>query len=479
MKVLLVNPPRYLDRIPVVREDRCEVTDRYAIIPPYSLLCIASIIREEGHEVDLMDANGTDTNYKHLEDHLDFKEYDALVFRFTPTTFDWDMRMARIAKSHNERIRTVGICLTLHTLGDQVLRRAPEIDYYLPLDWEVAIPQLSEYLDNEEEGAIQGVYYRHKNSVSYDPMNVTLEEYDTLPLPAYDLLPGMDYYRPNAPTTGNFMVLYTSKGCPFSCSYCTVANTKFKMKSVERIIEELKVLYDDYDVRLVSFFDETFTLKKSRVMGLCEQIRKRMPELRWYCNTRVNLVDDEMLHMMREGGCRGMSFGVESGSQRILDGVKKGIKVEEAIRAIRMAKQAGLKVYTSFIFGLPGEDQDSARETIDFVKSTLPHGAQFNIAVPYPGTPFFEHVRREGLLSKSVNWEDLFQHRSVAKTESLTGAELENIRKVAYATLYFNPNWIIQNLRWIIDYPEDALLGAQYYLKSLKSLLFFCMEHSH
>lgn len=479
MRILLVNPPRYLDRIPVIREDRCEITDRYAIIPPYSLLCIASILREEGHEVDLVDANGTSISYEELEETIGFENYDALIFRFTPTTFSWDMRIAQKAKFHSNRIITIGICLTLHTLGEQVLKMASSMDYYLPLNWEEAVPQLMEFIGNGEGSEIQGVYYRRDGDIEYKPMHDSKRDFDVLPLPAYDLLPSLEYYRPNAPTTGNFMILYTSKGCPFSCSYCTVANTAFKMKSTGKIVEELSVLYEDYNVRLVSFFDETFTLKKSRVIELCDQIKKKMPGLRWYCNTRVNLVDEEMLQAMREGGCRGISFGVESGSQRILDGVRKGITVDEAAKAIAMAKKSGLKVYTSFIFGLPGENHDSVKETMDFVKTTLPHGAQFNIAVPYPGTNLYEYAKKKNLISEDVKWDELLQHKAVMRTEVLSAEELENIRKAAYKGLYLNKKWIIQNLGWVLRHPEDIPLGIKYYFKSLKNLILYNMEHAH
>ena len=149
-----------------------------------------------------------------------------------------------------------------------------------------------------------------------------------------------------------------------------------------------------------------------------------MPELRWYCNTRVNLVDEETLKAMKSGGCRGLSLGIESGSQKILDNVKKGITTAEAARAIKMAKDAGLLVYASFIFGLPGEDQSTAKETLTFVKNALPHGAQFNVAVPYPGTEFYNYAKEKDLLSREVTWEKLMQHKATVRSESLFKSQM-------------------------------------------------------
>jgi radical SAM superfamily enzyme YgiQ (UPF0313 family) len=373
---------------------------------------MASILRERKYEVSILDANAMNFSYSELERSLRVISFDVLVFRFTPTTFDWDKRVADIVKAKDQKITTIGICLTLNLLGKEVLERSPNLDYYLPLDWEEVLPNLLDYVVGTRPDVSSGVYYRSGSGVSYEAVVETTTDFDKLPLPAYDLLPDFKLYRPNAPTSGNYMVLYSSKGCPYSCTYCTVARTPFKMKSQERLLEELNTLYDQYDVRLVSFFDETFTLKKTRILSLCDSIKETMPELRWYCNTRVNLVDEETLKAMKSGGCRGLSLGIESGSQKILDNVKKGITTAEAARAIKMAKHAGLLVYASFIFGLPGEDQSTAKETLTFVKNALPHGAQFNVAVPYPGTEFYNYAKEKDLLSREVTWEKLMQHNA-------------------------------------------------------------------
>ena len=208
------------------------------------------------------------------------------------------------------------------------------------------------------------------------------------------------------------MIIYTSKGCPFQCTYCTVAKTPFYLKSSKSVIEELTELYNRYDVRLISFFDETFTINRQRTIEICKSIKSSFPALHWYCNTRVNLVDPELLLIMYDSGCRGISFGVESGSQRILNNIKKGITIEEAKKAIKWAKNCNLKVYTSFIFGLPGETPDTVRDTMNFIRETLPHGAQFNVAVPYPGTELYQIVKDSGLIKSNKDWTIYYQHES-------------------------------------------------------------------
>ncbi|MEM2944601.1 MAG: radical SAM protein [Methanomassiliicoccales archaeon] len=479
MNILILNPPRLEHRISVIREDRCEITDRYAIIPPYSLITIASILRNNGHHIHFIDANGVGLSYDQIDELVNFSHFDILIFRFTPTTFDWDMRIAELSKRRNPNIMTIGICLTLHKLGKEVMKKAPFLDYYLPIDWDELISDVVCGISESHLSGLVGVYYRERGDIVFYPHRVSGKVILDWPMPAYDLLPDLRHYRPNAPINGNYMIMYSSKGCPFQCAFCTVARTRHKMRSVENIIRELEHLYINYNVRTVSFFDETFTISKPRLMEICNEIAQKMPNLRWYCNTRVNLVDEDILRIMREGGCRGISFGIESGSQRILDAVNKGTRVDDAVRAINMAKRAGLKVFASFIFGLPGENYESINETMIFIRSTLPHGAQFNVAVPYPGTDLYEYARKTNMLDDDVSWTQLYQHKAILRTSQLSQNELERLRKNAYIRFYLNPKWLLQNVIWVINHVEDLSLGMRYYVKCMLNIMLHGMEHAH
>lgn len=133
MKALLINPPRYLNKIPVIREDRCEITERYAIIPPYSLLWIGGILKNEGFEVELIDANRFKIGYTRLKEILKERDFDVVLFRFTPTTFEWDMKVASIVKKLRRNSLTIGLCLTLKDFPKEVLGRAKDLDIFISL----------------------------------------------------------------------------------------------------------------------------------------------------------------------------------------------------------------------------------------------------------------------------------------------------------------------------------------------------------
>lgn len=477
MRVLLVNPPRF-EGIPVIREERCEITERASILEPYSLLQIGALLRQQGHEVGLVDLNGKDLGLDALGPAMSDNRPELVIFRFTPTTYDHDMRTASAVKSRSKDIRTAGICWTLRTLPGEVLAQAPDLDIYIRQEYEVVAPSLTAALaEGRPLATVEGISYREGDRLVHNPEARPLEDYDSLPLPAFDLLGSLDPYYVTAPAGRPYTIIYTSKGCPFKCTFCTVAGTKWRPKSAERTIEELRYLKKSFGLRTASFFDETFTLDKKRVVRICQALVEEDLDIHWYCNTRAHLVDAELLRTMYRAGCRGISYGIESGSQRILDQADKCVTVEQASNAIRWAKEARIKTFASFILGLPGEDWGTVHETIGFVNRTLPNSAEFNVAVPYPGTKLYESVYGGGALP--VDFRKLYQDDAVVGTKDLTPADLNRARDMAYRSLYFNPRWWLRNLAHVIKEPDDLQLATLYASKVLRNYLFFRMKHAH
>jgi len=428
----------------------------------------------------MIDANGCDIDLDQTKAMIQHIPYDVLVFRFTPTTFDNDMMIAAISKSINPKRHTVGICWTLRTLPRQVLQEAPDLDYYVMHEYESVTPALVQSLSSASSlSTIDGVAYRENGEIKVNRDAHPTTDWDTIPLPRFDLIPSLKPYQINTPHGKPFVIMYTSKGCPYSCTFCTVRRTSYKKRSAESILNELRYLKKSFGVRTVSFFDETFTIDRKRTMALCEAIKQENLHIRWYCNTRVELVDRILLSKMREAGCSGIAYGIESGSQRILDDVEKGNTVEEAENAIRWTKQAGIKAYCSFIVGLPGESWETVEETLRFIVRTRPTGAQFNVAVPYPGTPMYDLAVKKGWVGPSLDWRQLRQDTASMQTDSLTLSDLEEARRMAYRALYFNPRWILNNIFWVLRHPEDFYLGVRYFMKAMNNYVVHGMRHAH
>jgi anaerobic magnesium-protoporphyrin IX monomethyl ester cyclase len=478
MNILLINPPR-VNGLPVIREDRCEIIERDTVLPPYSLLQLASILRNRGHNVNLIDANGDNLSYKELCDKANLTEaIDIIIFRFTPTTYQEDISSIGML---SKKAVVISLCWSLIPFSEKILSDIDIIDIYIIGDYITTVPNLVDCISSGNDlKNITGIVYRENDDIIKNEIK-DLEnfDYNDLPLPAYDLLSTLSNYYLNIRSESPYTIIYSSKGCPFKCIYCTMAGTRWMPRSADNILNEILFLIDSYGLKSFSFFDETFTYDRSRVVDICNGIINNNIKLSWYCNTRSNKVDLDLLELMSRAGCKGISLGIESGNQSILNNARKGTTVEQNRQAILNAKKAGIKTFSSFIFGLPGESWQTVNETISFVKDVLPNGAQFNVIVPYPNTELFDLAIKNKWITDIPKWNDLHQHISLMRTEFMSTSELEMARKMAYRELYLNPRWIIQNVLWVLRRPNEFPVAFRYYSRSLKNLFLHEMENSH
>jgi len=480
MKIVFVNPPRY-EGLPVIREDRCEIVNRYLVNPPYSLIQIAAVLREKGEEIQVIDANCENLSYSDAQERIEESKPDIVAFRFTPTTIEADMETAKITKSFYPNALTIGICWTLKRFAEKIIRDNKDLDIYLLGEYGTYETTFLSLMEAINQGSpldtVKGIAFRRMGDAVSTGPRTTYYPYDKLPIPAYDLLPSLSkyYISPKHSRHSPFTIMYTSMGCPYSCIFCVVRQSKWRKRSVGSIMKEITYLKNEHGLKCVFFMDELFTMDRQRTVDLCKAFIKYKIDLRWYTSTRVDLVDKELLELMRRAGCRNISFGIESGSQRILDYAKKGITVEQAMQAVKTVKEAGIGVHLAFIVGLPGENWETFKETVDFVKKALPSMAQFNVAVPYPGTPLYDLARSKGWIDEDLDYTQLQHQVSIMRTEEMTTEEIEKARKKAYRSLYFNPRWILSQLSNF----EDLSLTTRYYLKCLKMYLLHGMKHAH
>jgi radical SAM superfamily enzyme YgiQ (UPF0313 family) len=470
MKVLLVNPPRF-NKKSVIREDRCEIIEKNSVLPPYSLLQIASLLRKNGHEVCLIDANGENIDYSTLEKRISEKEYEALIFRFISATFDWDMKVAAISKKYSGA-HTIGICCTLVSFSETVLNEVKDLDIYLRHQYEVVAPEIIEKLSGRDDlSVVAGITYRQEGKIKINRDADPIKNYDDVPLPAYDLLKSFDLYYADTKHGQPFTIMYTSKGCSYNCIYCTMANSKWKPRSAESVMGELRYLKKNYNINTVMFFDETFTMDKKRVEKITQAMIDEKLNIKWYCNSRVDILDMDILERMKQAGCRAVCMGIESGSQKIIGGANKRISVDKSAQAIQMVKDVGIKAYCSFIMGLPGENATTVKETIEFIKKTLPTGGEVNVASPYPGTKLYDIALEKGWITKQIDFRSMNQSKSMMRTDELTTQEIDKARDKAYQALILNPKWWIQNIGYVIRNPNDFDLAYKYCINVFKLTL--------
>lgn len=305
---------------------------------------------------------------------------------------------------------------------------------------------------------IAGLSYNSGEGPRHNPNRAPIADLDALPFPAYhhydmsrytNLQPTIDAQR-----TPSYPIL-TSRGCPYNCSYCSqIGPHRWRARSPESVVSEWRWLVRDLGAKEIGVLDDSFNMKRERVMRICDLIIKEgLNHVPWIMinGMRANLVDEEMLRHMRRAGCIRTAFGVESGNQRILDDViGKHLTLDQVRAAFRAARNAGMETIGFFIIGLPGETAETMDETIRFACELDPLVANFSMATPFPGTRMYETVKREGrLLVQDYDDYAFFEGRAAYEMPGLPAELSERKWKEAYRRFYWRPKRILRQLgRW-------------------------------
>jgi radical SAM superfamily enzyme YgiQ (UPF0313 family) len=281
-----------------------------------------------------------------------------------------------------------------------------------------------------------------------NPDRPLIPDLDALPLPRHDLLP-LDKYRIPM-LRGPYTFIVTSRGCPAGCQFCIKHVTYgrcVRLRSPESIMREVRLIYD-LGLRNIHMYADLFTVSRDQVMELCRLLTNSGMQIRWTCNSRVDFVDQEMLHAMAQAGCWMISWGIESGNPQILQRIRKGTRLEQVAQALRWSKQAGIRNWGYFIIGLPGETEDTIKETIVFAKDLPLDVALFHIAAPHPGTPFFFDVIENGWFRPGTQWEEVDMDRStVLDYPELPAHRLEYWQRRAFREWALRPGPVLTYLR--------------------------------
>jgi len=384
MKILLINPP--------IRENE---PPRHI---PIGLGIIANVLLNDGHDVNILDINAERLSKTDIRERIDFNnKYDFIGIGGLITTYKylkWLIFELRKYNSDSKIIVGGGVVTENPTL---LLSKTPA-DVAVIGEGENTMQELTSTLENNNSwDNVKGIAYKKENRIKINPPRPLIKNLDDLPFPAYDLFQ-IDIYLNNVAhayiiNKKREIDIITSRGCPYNCEYCYhIFGRGARLRSVDKVIEEIKYLIDKYNIDSILILDETFTINKNRVFEFCKEIKKEKIDIPWSCYARVNLVDRQMLDKMKQAGCYRVGYGIESGSQLILDQMNKKVTVEQAKKAIRMTREAGLICGTTWMFGYPGENLETIKETIDFCKELL-ISPSFFYTTPYPGSNLYEKVK--------------------------------------------------------------------------------------
>ncbi len=462
LRVLLVNPPR-VKNLPVVREERYEHRDVGSVYPPLSILQGAASLRHAGFDVKVMDANGFDLKLEHIGRLMSDWQPHMVVARMAFDCQEEDLKVLDLAKATNPNCVTVirnKIISEVPWLLEEVIKSHPEIDLYLMGELDAILPALAKRLESELTpmgnmppksnswfSGIHGLtYYTEKEGMVKTPPPM-LMDVSLAPFPAYDMLPSIAPYHTGV-FQDHFVMIQTSRGCPFGCTFCAYALEKYRPRPHKQVAEELIWLKENFGAKNVLFFDDLLALNSDRTADLAEALIKDEVNMEWVCCTRANLTDVPSLKMMRKSGCRELAVGIESGDEKILEVINKGVSKADIAKCASACKEADILFYGMTICGLPGETEETWRHTIDFIKEIDPFYTQFCFSTPFPNTEMYPFYEKNGYL----NTKDWSQYSPLAptpviRTEALTTQDLIRLRREAYREILFRPKYLLSKIR--------------------------------
>lgn len=472
-RVLLLVPPLFPEEL-FIRGAQ----ETASKLPSLGVAYIAAYLRQHGHEPAIHDGIAQPEPLDAMVDRI--ARYDVAGITATSA---YASRCSELIR----RCRDRGVTTPLVVGGPHVTAMPRHLldqgaDYAVIGEGEQTMLELVEHLaaGRGAPSHIPGLMYLDGGEPVTTGRRPMITPLDRIPLPARDLLP-MHLYSTSPARSSNFPShsMFTSRGCPGICSFCDhrTFGASIRSFSLERILEEFFVLRDRYGARDVSVWDDNFTSNKELLLSVCEGLIRRRFGLSFNVESRINLVDRDILTALKRAGCTFIAYGIESGSQRVLDRAKKRLTKEEIREKVRLTKKIGIPMRGYFMMGLPGETLDDIRQTIDFALELDVEIATFTMFLPLPGTLDYHRALKSGTFEDPEYFlhdilpEFNFPEKAVYVPEGMTEAELLAIHKSAYNRFYFRPSKILRHLVSVRS-PRELATLAKSGLGLLRNLFF-------
>jgi anaerobic magnesium-protoporphyrin IX monomethyl ester cyclase len=466
MNILIINPP-------------IRLTDKPRHIP-HGLAIIANMIRRElGVTPQFLDLNAYRYSERATLDLLKIAQFDVVLIGGLIPVYKRIITLVEDLKRIHPACTVIAGGSAAMSVPDLLLRHS-QVDAVCAGEGELAIVELLRGLQTDtlpDVTDIPGFYFKLGDEIIFSGPRELIADLDQdSALPAYDLLP-MDIYLANPVVgLGRDLDVITGRGCPFRCTFCYQPwGRKFRAHSIDFVLDALKFLKKTYQIDFVSFQDDEFMAQKGRVVEFCERVQRAVPGLLWSCTGRVNLIDDDLVRAMRQAGCVSISYGFESGSPRMLNSMRKMATIDDMEQAAHINRKFGMMLPVSFIIGMPGEDDDSCRETVEFcVRNNLPLKSMM-FATPYPGTELFDfacetgRIRQDQLHEFVVSLEDA-RDFTVNLTDAFTDDELiakreDMIREVCARVPSISPETYMQKMGKLFGHLADDYFNDDMLLK--------------
>jgi anaerobic magnesium-protoporphyrin IX monomethyl ester cyclase len=433
-RVTLVNPP-YPKGAP------------QSLFLPLGLGYLAAVLEQSQYEVTVLDLQISNPTPQQLEAQLTASKPDIVGVTTSTLTFWPAVEVVKAAKKVAPNALTLLGGPHVTALPERTMAENPDVDIVVRGEGERTLLELAELTSKgatQELSGVNGITYRKNGQITHTADRAFIENLDELPHPAYNHFPLEKYMMAGK----NYLPIISSRGCPFQCTFCMarkMCGTSFRTRSPEKTVEELEWLRDTHHADIIAFYDDTFTIDKKRAAAICDLMKQRKFDLPWDCRTRVDQINKEILVKLRDANCKLIHFGVESGSQRMLNAMKKGTTVEQNAAAIKLVKEVGVGVAISVVVGYPGETEAELRETFQFIKQTKPDFVYVCQAIPFPGTELLDILHKMNW-EVSADWNHFDEQSPVFKNPLLPPEKIDALRGAFYDD-FLSPGYYLQKSR--------------------------------
>ncbi|WMM25970.1 radical SAM protein [Tissierella sp. MB52-C2] len=396
--------------------------------PPLGLIYIGNMLKIHGYPVEIIDLSVEDYSLDDFKQFLEQYSPDVVGISVYTETYFSSIEISKIIKSCVPSCKIV--------LGGAHVTFLPEesllndsVDFVVRNEGEFAFVQLMEYLNNSHSYIIENIkglsYKNAKGEIISNEQRGYLKNLDVLPIPDENILPSENYTYA--------ATILSSRGCPGGCIYCAsraMSGGKYRTRSIENFIGEIYFKYKKYGIKYFNIFDDTFTANVKRLSLFCENIKEIGEDITWRCDSRADVLNEDILHMLKDAGCIAIHIGIESGSQEVLDGLKKYIDLKHAEAMVKYANSIGIRPMCSFIIGHHSDTYETIDMTVELgIKFKNEYNAMvaFSTNTPYPGTYLYNNAEKLGITIHTKNWNKYDIVQPVISTKNISCTELRNI----------------------------------------------------
>jgi len=434
LHVTLVNPPYRTQ------------PHQHIPFPPLGIGYLAAVLEKNNFKVDILDCQASRYTFDDYKCEVAKRKPDVIGVTAPTRLYNSAKEIIKISKEVHPNVVTMLGGAHVTFWNEKALQECPQLDVVVRKEGEYTLLELVQRLEaGKDIRDVAGTTQRKNDRFIFNVDRPYIENLDELPFPARHLW-DLDAIRREE----DMFYLITTRGCTAWCNFCAAVRMfgqRYRMRSIQNVVDELEFLYKTYNAENFTFCDDAFTVDMKRTEKLCEEINRRNLEIKWNMGTRVDRVSKELLQKMKDAGCVSMWCGLESGTQKVLNDMRKDISTDQTKKALKWVREIGLKPTPNVLLGYPGETMESALRSIKFAEEVSPDEiAYYNIATPYPGTPMYDEVMKNGWI-RNTNFDDYDATQPIFETPQLSMQDLQALYDYAFKSFYTRASYVLRMWR--------------------------------